>query len=124
MIYNAENPEEYLKLLEPDWRRDWLLELRAMLLSHDQLQEGMEYKMLAYGNATGSLFHLNAQKGYVSLYVGDSVKIDPQGELLAGLDIGKGCIRFRKSNIPYKTRIGEFIARAVALWREGAELGC
>jgi hypothetical protein len=46
--------------------------------------------MLCYRLNNLVLFHLNAQKGYVSLYCGDSKKIDPDGILLTGLNIGKG----------------------------------
>jgi len=50
---------------------------------------------------------LNAQKNYISLYVGDRHKIDPEMKLLKGLNLGKGCIRISKSkSIPdYDQRI-------------------
>lgn len=56
-----------------------------------QLQERMHYKMLGYGVDDTYAFHLNAQSGYVSLYVGGASKIDPSGELLKGLNVSNVC---------------------------------
>jgi uncharacterized protein YdhG (YjbR/CyaY superfamily) len=98
------------------------MKLREMIQSVDpELKEGIEYKMLSFGNDESNLFHLNAQKAYVSLYVGDISKMDPSGELLKGLNTGKGCIRFSKSVEPANTRIDEFIERAVQIWKEGGD---
>ena len=84
----------------------------------------MHYKMLGYGLGDRYVFHLNAQKGCVSLYAGNSAKIDPHGTLLDGLSVGKGCIRFSKTKSVPGTRIDELIARSIALWRAGADTGC
>ena len=125
MQYNANTPTDYLQLLAEDWRKESLLELRAII--HEKapsLAEGIEYKMLSYSDDRGTLFHLNAQKNYVSLYVGNAAKIDEDGSLLEGINVGKGCIRFSKSVKPNATRINEFIERAVQLWNDGADIGC
>src|SRR5690606_26508237 len=117
--YDVDTPEEYLAQLEDDWRRRTLLSLRALIqASAPHLEEGIQYKMLAYHDAAGSVFGLNAQKGYVSLYVGDIDKIDATGELLSGLSRGKGCIRFTKTTDVAGTRIDEFVARAARLRAE------
>jgi hypothetical protein len=60
----------------------------------------------------------------VSLYVGNTEKIDKSGELLKDLNIGKGCIRFTKSIIISETRIDEFIDRAVSLWNNSKDIDC
>ena len=122
--YDVETPAEYLEALEEDWRKDTLLALRDLVLAHKGIKEGIEYKMLAFGDAQGGIFNLNAQKAYVALYVGTADRIDPTGELLEGLNRGKGCIRFRKSDVVGDTRIDEFIARTIELHREGADIGC
>jgi len=70
------------------------------------------------------VFGLNAQKGYVSLYVGDAKKIDPEGGLLKGLSVGKGCIRFTRSNRIAATGIREFIERTAAMARRGEDVDC
>ena len=56
------------------------------------------YGMLGF-ERDGSVFcHLNAQKAFVGLYLGDVARLDPDGGLTSGLNVGKGCIRVRKSD--------------------------
>ncbi|MEO9477866.1 MAG: DUF1801 domain-containing protein [Cyclobacteriaceae bacterium] len=125
MQYDASTVAEYLDLLEDDWRKPTLNKIREFINSKAPgLTEGIHYKMLSYGDEKGSLFYLNAQKNYVSLYVGDTKKIDPDGVLLKSLDLGKGCIRFKKSTDPAETRIHDFIIRAQQLWDQGVDVGC
>ncbi len=125
MLYDAKTPADYIDQLEDDWRRETLQQLRAIIRQKaPELEERMHYKMLGYGVGETYVFHLNAQKGYVSLYVGNASKIDPGGALLDGLNVGKGCVRFTKSKSVADTRIDEFIARSVDRWKEGAEIGC
>lgn len=83
--YDASTPDEYLIAIENDWRRDTILALRDLIREHaPEFNEGIAYKMLSYKDDRGSVFGLNAQKGYVSFYVGDIGKVDPTGELLQG----------------------------------------
>ena len=125
MLSDANTPDEYIDQLGDDWRCATLLKIRSIVLGQlPPLEERMHYKMLGYGIGDDFVFHLNAQKAYVSLYVGDASKIDPAGELLSGLNVGKGCIRFSKTIEVSQTRVDEFIARAVRLWREGEDIGC
>ena len=125
MQYDVNSPSEYIASLDSDWRKDKLLELRKIILQQDSdIQESINYKMLCFKIDGSELFHLNAQRGYVSLYCGDTKKIDPPGELLSGMNTGKGCIRFTKTKDISKTRIEEFISRAVSLLRAGEDLSC
>lgn len=125
MQYDAQTPAEYMTMLEDDWRREKVEYLRTLIkTTAPQLNEGIEYKMLSFGDEQGNLFHLNAQKSYVSLYVGDASKIDPDGELLTGIDVGKGCLRFRKSVDPAETQVDKFIAQAVEMWQHGRDVAC
>lgn len=125
MQYNATTPEEYLNQLELDWRKETLLQIRQWILElAPEAKEGIQYKMLSYGNERGPLFHLNAQKNYVSLYTGDASKIDPERKLLEGLDVGKGCIRIKKSVDATKTGLHAFILQAYQLWQDGQDVGC
>lgn len=125
MQYHVQTPVEYLESLDPDWRRETLEELRSIIMScAPDLTEGISYGMLSYGDERGLVFGLNAQKNYVSLYVGNARKVDPDGSLLQGLSVGKGCIRFTKSKVVSETRIGDFIERAVAMWRRGEDIDC
>lgn len=125
MQYEATTPTEYLDVLDDDWRKEKLQELRNLICKQaPDLKEGIEYKMLAYYDEKGVMFHLNAQKNYVSLYVGNAEKIDPEKKLLSGLNVGKGCIRFKKSVVISDTQIEEFIKCAVDLWKKGEDIGC
>ncbi|WDE05665.1 DUF1801 domain-containing protein [Thalassomonas viridans] len=125
MQYDVATPKQYLNALADDWRRDTLEQLRSLIKDAAPfLTEGIQYKMLSYSDSRGSLFHLNAQKHYVSLYVGNISAIDEQGELLAGLDLGKGCIRFKKSIPVADTQVEAFIAKAVSLHLQGKHTGC
>lgn len=125
MQYEVQTPADYLTTLEKDWRFDTLQALRTLINAKaPSLEEGINYKMLSYGDEQGVVFHLNAQKNYVSLYVGDIDKIDPAGELLAGLSCGKGCIRFKKSMSVADSRIDEFIEQTITLWEQGTDIDC
>lgn len=125
MLSKAKTPQDYIDQLDNDWRRKTLLDIRAIIFNHaPALEEHMHYKMLGYGIDEDFVFHLNIQKAYVSLYVGDASKIDPSGDLLAGLSVGKGCIRFKKSSDVSESRIDQFIALTVCLWRENRDIDC
>ena len=125
MQYDVSSPHEYLNSLPEDWRKETLEELRALILEQSsELEECINYKMLCYRLSGNAVLHLNAQKGYVSLYVGNIEKIDPEKAMLDGLNIGKGCIRFSKSKRVGATRIDEFIAKSVELAEMGMDLDC
>lgn len=125
MQYEVDSPEEYVAALEDDWRKEKLLKLRSIIKTKaPQLEEGIEYKMLRYSDGQGTIFHLNAQKNYVSLYVGNAEKIDPDGRLLEGIDVGKGCIRFKKPVNISDTLIEEFISRTIDLREQGKDIDC
>ena len=125
MQYDVTTPTEYIRLLDDDWRKEKLLTLRELIQTKaPDIVEGIHYKMLSYGDDNGFAFHLNVQRHYVSLYVGNIEKIDPDGELLKGVNRGKSCIRFTKSISITETRIEEFIQKAIDLWRHGENLSC
>lgn len=126
MQYDVKTPAEYMTALDDDWRRLKVEEIRKIIQdTAPDLVEGIQYKMLCYGDGKDStVFHLNAQKSYVSFYVGDTAKIDPSGELLEGINCGKGCLRFKKSLAISDTRLDEFIGKTVELWRAGVDVSC
>lgn len=80
--------------------------------------------MLSYGIKGKTIFNLNAQRAYVSLYVGTISKVDGASELLKGFDTGKGCIRIKKGVEVQKTGLEEFIRRAIKLWKMGENTDC
>ncbi len=125
MQYDVNTPAEYLKALDLDWRKDKLLELRSIILKQDaDIEESINYKMLCYRLNGAELLHLNAQKGTVSLYCGNIEKVDPDGVLLNGLNLGKGCIRLSKTKDVVESGVAAFIARAVRLRKDGMDLSC
>ena len=125
MQYDVRSPEEYLEALDHDWRKDRLLEIRGLILKHGpELEESIQCKMLSYGSGDEGVFGLNAQKGYVSLYVGSIDKIENANVLLESFNTGKGCIRIRKSVDVRNTGLEEFIKKTIDLWRNGQDTSC
>lgn len=125
MLYNASTPEEYMDLLESDWRKEKVEIIRKLIKQLcPELKEGIAYKMLAYGKGDQNVFHLNAQKGYVSLYVGNIDKVENARELLKEFNMGKGCVRMKKSIDLAETKIDVFIKEVITLWRKGGTTDC
>ena len=125
MLYDVKTPEEYLEMLESDWRKDKLQEVRAMIKGQaPHLIEGIAYKMLCYGNGATNIFHLTAQQAYVSLYVGTIDKIENARELLKEFNMGKGCIRIKESINLSETKIEVFIQKVLQTWNEGGNTDC
>ena len=125
MQYEAKTPREYLESLENDWRKEKLENIRQLIKKHGpDLNEGIEYKMLSFGSNKKKVFHLNAQRAYVSLYVGTINKVDNAEELLKEFDIGKGCIRIKKKVEIQETGLEEFIIRTIELWEKGGNTEC
>jgi len=124
VTYPATTPAEYLDRLEPDWRRDRLLELRAAIRrAAPDWDEVIHYRMLGYGPGGNPALHLNAQKHYVGVYVGDIDKVDPDRLLIGDLDHGKGCLRFKRKNA-VSDGFERFLERYVAMKRAGFDLRC
>ena len=125
MQYDATTPKEYLEMLEADWRKEKLEQVRNMIKKHGpRLEEGIAYKMLSYGDGNKGIFNLNAQKGYVSLYVGNIDKVEQSRELLKDFDMGKGCIRIKKSVKLSETGIEEFIKKVIEIFEKGGNTDC
>lgn len=125
MKYESKTPEDYLNSLEPDWRKDKLEEVRALIKNFGpELKEEIAYNMLSYGDENKNIFHLNTQKGYVSLYVGNIDKVENARELLKDFDMGKGCIKIKRRVNLSDTRINEFIERTIRIWRQGGNTDC
>lgn len=113
MIHEATTPQEYLSVLDDDWRNDRLLDIRDVFLAVPGAREGMRYKMLHYTVGEASLGLLNVQKGYVAIYMDDLAVLDPDSTLRAGLDCGKSCVRVKKRTDMGK--VADLIAQRVGL---------
>ncbi|MEK5442461.1 iron chaperone [Fredinandcohnia sp. FSL W7-1320] len=125
MQYDVKNSDEYLELLEDDWRKEKLLAIREMILDYaPELEEVIRYKMLNYGKDDNYVLALNAQKHYVSLYVGTIDKVENAESLLEGYNYGKGCIRVKKSIKVEDTDLEQFIHKTLDMWRAGEDIDC
>ena len=125
MQYDVVTPDEYLRQLDDDWRKDKLLHIRSLILKNSPSpKEFIQYKMLTYGSEDNTVFHLNAQKNYVSLYIGNVDKVENARELLKGFDLGKGCIRFKKSSSVDSPHLKKIIDKVIEIWRIGGDLAC
>lgn len=123
--YDVTTPQAYLEVLEEDWRKETLLRLREMIqTAAPEAEEGLAYKMLSYGLGESQFMALNAQKHYVSLYVGNIEKVKDSEELLQGFNLGKGCVRVRKTQTLDETGIEQFIQNTVAMWRDKQDINC
>ena len=118
MEYDVKTPNEYLEILEKDWRKDKLIEVREMIKkSGPELTEGIYCKMLSYTYTDNIIFCLNAQMAYVSLYVGNVDKVENSRKLLKEFNIGKGCIRIKKVLI-CKNRILRILSQTLLKYGE------
>lgn len=125
MQYDANTEEEYIDMLEEDWRKEKLLVIRKMILDYaPELEESIRYKMLNFGKGDSYVFALNAQKHYVSLYVGTIDKVKDAKTLLDGYNTGKGCIRVRKTIQLEETGLEKFIHNTIDMWRAGEDVDC
>ncbi len=95
MKSQATTVDAYLAEL-PENRRTVLAALRAIIRQHASagVEERIQYGMPAYFRGDEMLLAFAAQKNYLALYgcggVFDRFRAD-----LAGLNCGKGCLRFR-----------------------------
>jgi uncharacterized protein YdhG (YjbR/CyaY superfamily) len=92
---SAASVDDYLAELPPE-RREWVGRLRAACREElSGYEESMAYGMPSYGRNGTVEVSLASQKQYVALYVMRSDVIDTYRDRLAGLSVGKGCIRYR-----------------------------
>ncbi len=111
--------------MEDDWRKIRLEEIRIMIKrAWPDAIEGIEYNMLCYGDGSKNIFHLNAQKAYMALYVGDINKVENSDSLLGGVDRGKGCVRIRRTLDLSKTGLAEFVSRVIKIHQAGGNTDC
>lgn len=99
MRIEAETAADYWDRLPDDWRRERMARVRAMIAeAAPGAAEGMGHGMLRYAWSEDRIFcHMNAQKGFVGLYLGDLEALDPGGAIRGGTDCGKSCVRIRKT---------------------------
>ncbi len=102
MKYEAKTPTEYVDAVQQDndWRAGHLDKLRSLIkLKAPEVIEDIDSNVLRYSGDDRILCHINAQKNHIGPNVGDVTSIDNAEKFLAGVDLGKGCIRFKKELI-------------------------
>lgn len=92
----AQTVDAWMAAVEPD-RAGALAEVRR--LCRERLtgwEERMQWGMPGYGPADAdAVVSFNSQKQYIALYLG-ATAIDRFADRLAGVDRGKGCLRYRR----------------------------
>jgi uncharacterized protein YdhG (YjbR/CyaY superfamily) len=89
---------DYIADARPD-RRAALEMLRALCRTElDGFVEELRYGMPGYVRTPGGDVEIGfaSQKRYLSLYVTRTDVMDAFRDVLVGLDVGKGCIRYRR----------------------------
>lgn len=95
MISQESDVDAYLESLEPK-RRKALTEVRKVIRKTvPDAVENMKYRMPTYEVGDQGLCAFASQKQYMSLYMDVSL-VEKHREELAGLNLGKSCIRFTK----------------------------
>lgn len=117
------NVDEYIEAASPE-RQGVLRRLRALvrevaLEAEEMIQYGMPYY-----ECHGMLCAFAAQKQYVSFYLLNGAVVDAHRSLLAGLSVGKGCIRFkREADLP-EAALHVLLEAAVTANRAGENRHC
>ena len=96
MQSSAKNVASYIREA-PKERRPCLIRLRKLCL--DTLagyEEGMDYGMPCYKREGVAEVAFASQKSYISLHVNIDSVVKANRELLKGLSVGKGCIRYSR----------------------------
>lgn len=96
MQSQAPDVDAYLAEVVPE-RRECMSKLRTLcngLLKG--YEEGMAYGMPSYTKDGASEVSFASQKNYVALYILKQDVVDAHRDQLAGLSVGKGCIRYTK----------------------------
>jgi uncharacterized protein YdhG (YjbR/CyaY superfamily) len=97
MQSKARNVDEYLMEV-PELRRESLKQLRKrckeILVGYE---ESMEYGMPSYKQSGREVeVAFASQKNYISFYILKEDVLNKYREKLTGLNLGKGCIRYRR----------------------------
>ena len=97
MQSDAKNVNEYLKEI-PEPRLESMTKLRELCLEIlDGYEENMEYGMPSYKKAGGEVeVAFASQKNYISFYILRESVFNNFRDSLKGLNLGKGCIRYKK----------------------------
>jgi uncharacterized protein YdhG (YjbR/CyaY superfamily) len=90
--------DAYIETAPPE-RQDTLVRLRDECRERlTGFEEGMEFRMPSYRRDGVVEVAFANQSSYISFYVMKPGVLDAHRDRLAGLSIGKGCVRFRSAD--------------------------
>jgi uncharacterized protein YdhG (YjbR/CyaY superfamily) len=93
----ASDVDRYLVEVPPA-RRETLRELRKLCVAElEGYEESMQYGMPSYGRDGTIEVAFASQKNYISFYILNAAVLDRFRPALQGLNLGKGCIRYAKT---------------------------
>jgi uncharacterized protein YdhG (YjbR/CyaY superfamily) len=114
----ARAAREYLDELPSDRRAEVAAVRDLIREAAPEAEETMSWGMLAYRIGASDLVALASQKRHLSLYLlepcSDPKVLEAHRDRLAGLDLGKGCIRFRRASDLPKDALRDIIAAGAA----------
>ena len=114
MQSEAATVEQYISEAPPE-RRDALELLRRLCVEElAGFEEAMRYGMPAYLRAGVVEVGFASQMRYISLYVTRERAVEANEARLAGLSVGKGCIRFRRPEQMDSAVVRSLLAATVA----------
>jgi uncharacterized protein YdhG (YjbR/CyaY superfamily) len=95
--------DAYMENVDNEAHREALAQLRVMIHEiQPDIAEKFEYKMPVF-DYNGQICGMSSRKNYISLYCKPEI-VDRHRDALGKLNVGKGCIRFRKlSDLPLDT---------------------
>jgi uncharacterized protein YdhG (YjbR/CyaY superfamily) len=93
---DAATADEYIAQAPPERRRSLELLLGLCREELAGFDEAMRHGMPSYSRDGAIEVAFAGQKSYISLYILRQAAVEANAERLAGLSVGKGCIRFRR----------------------------
>lgn len=104
MSHRSREVDAYIDNLSAE-RKQALTSLRELVFEIvPGADENMQYRMPTYAYQGHKFCAFASQKNYISLYIMNTKLVDEHRQELAGLDVGKSCIRFRKwEKLPVET---------------------
>ena len=96
MRSDAANVSEYIDQQPAAWQPTLRRLRNACLAALTGHQEAMRYAMPAYLDGDEVAVGFAKQARHLSLYIAKASVLDAYRDRLAGLDLGKGCVRYRR----------------------------
>lgn len=124
MKIDAKTVDEYFEKAPPELQEE-LGRLQRMVNDNAPgIEEKFEYGMPCYEIDGSLLFSIASQKQYMAFYVMDKGVVDAHRAEMSALDIGKGCIRFKKPGDLPAAVVKKIVKESVQRLRRGESELC